>query len=84
MVRRGDPDAGAIYVKLHLGIGVGCVVLAPARDYATGKAWWRRATGADPVPEPDADAYLAREARVDPDLWVLEIEDRQGWNPFEE
>ena len=25
-----------------------------------------------------------RERRIDPDLWVLEIEDRGGWNPFAE
>lgn len=84
VVRRGDPDAGTIYVKLHLGFGVGSVVLAPARDYDTGRAYWRRATGPDPVPEPEADTTLAREARIDPDLWILEIEDRDGWNPFED
>ena len=84
VVRRGDPDAGAIYVILNRGRDAGCTVLAPTRDYYRDLTWWRKATCDDPVPEADAEAYLERERRVDPDLWVLEIEDRDGWNPFEE
>ena len=84
VARRGDPDAGAIYVKLNLGPRAGCTVLAPTRDYERERTWWRPATGEQPVPEADADAYIERERRIDPDLWVLEIEDRDGWNPFAE
>lgn len=84
VARRGDPDAGAIYVKINLGPAAGCTVLAPTRDYERELTRWRPATGDAPVPEADADAYIERERRIDPDLWVLEIEDRNGWNPFAE
>ena len=84
VARRGDVDAGPIYIKQNLGPGVGCTVLAPRRDYDRDVTLWRPATGDAPVPEADADAYIERERRVDPDLWVLEIEDRDGWNPFAE
>jgi hypothetical protein len=72
VLARGDPDAGAIVLKLNAR-ETGCTVLAEARR-PDGTAVWMRATGAAPVPEADADAYIARQRNRDPDLWVLEIE----------
>ena len=69
---RGDPDAGAILVKL-CGRDVGATVLAQARR-PDGTLGWLRATGAEPVAEDEADAYIARQRRYDPDLWVVEID----------
>ncbi|MBV9824307.1 MAG: DUF1491 family protein [Alphaproteobacteria bacterium] len=68
---RGDPDAGAILLKL-VGRDA-CVVLSQARQ-PNGTAVWLRATGAADVPEADADAYISRQRKRDPDLWVVEID----------
>lgn len=69
---RGDGDAGAILLKFNGG-AEGCSVLTQARR-PDGTAIWLRATGPQPVAEPDADSYIERQRRRDPDLWVLEIE----------
>jgi hypothetical protein len=69
---RGDPDAGAILVKL-CGREAQATVLAQARS-GDGTLGWLRATGPAAVAESDADAYIARQRQRDPDVWVVEIE----------
>ena len=69
---RGDADAGAVLVKLD-GRDAGCTVLAQTRT-PDGALVWMRATGAAPVAADVADAYIERQRRRDPDLWVVEID----------
>lgn len=80
IVRRGDGDAGAIAVKLYCGPR-NAKLYIQSRDI-DGNAVWR-----DPFADEEAgddgieariDQWLAREINIDPDLWIIEIEDRQG------
>lgn len=76
VVRRGDPDAGAILIKLNR-VAAGCIVYTQFRDMA-GETSWVAATGDQSVEENAADAYIERQVARDRDLWVLEIEDHRG------
>lgn len=74
VVRRGDPHRGVVMVKLHL-LGVGFRVVAQRRD-PDGVLTWETVLGATPVPEAEADDYIARQTGYDPDLWVIEFDAR--------
>ena len=76
IVRRGDSDAGTVLVKINrFEAGVTVFTQASTLD---GEPAWSRGSGPAPVSEAEADAYIARQVQRDPDVWVLEIEDRKG------
>jgi hypothetical protein len=76
VVRRGDPDVGTVLLKINR-FEAGVTVFTQTSTLGDEPAW-SRGTGPAPVTEPEADAYIARQVARDPDLWVLEIEDRKG------
>jgi hypothetical protein len=81
VLHKGDPTSGAILVKLNRR-ELGCTVLAETQSI-DGKRSWFRGTGPEWVEETVADDYVRRHRRRDPDLWVIEIEDRAGRLPFD-
>ena len=74
VVHRGDETAGTVVVKVNCLDGR-AFVLEPATG-PDGARVWTRITKAET--EAEADAAIARALKRDPDLWVLEIEDREG------
>ncbi len=75
IARRGDPDAGAVAVKVYIGARRARLFIQ-SRDL-DGAAVWREPFEGD-CEEEKIDAFLAKETSVDPDLWIVEIEDREG------
>jgi hypothetical protein len=80
VLRKGDPDSGGIIVVLRGRDGL--TALSQMRT-AEGALAWMRATGAAPVDQDAVDAYVARQVKFDPDLWVVEFETPDLKPPFE-
>lgn len=80
VVAKGDPTAGAVLVKLATLDGQGRLYQR-SFDLMTGaRAWVVLAEGA----EGEVDEAVRRQRRTDPDLWVIEIESRDGQTLLEE
>lgn len=75
VARKGDPRAGAVLVKV-LNRREGHAVLYAEAFRGDGERVWMEPTASHQ--EPDLDRYIERAVRVDPDLWVVEIEDGLG------
>ncbi|MFN3641347.1 MAG: DUF1491 family protein [Gemmobacter sp.] len=71
---RGDATAGAVVVKCATLDGR-ARAFQRSFDLDTGRRVWRILVEG---PEAEVDAALARGRARDPDLWILEIEDRAG------
>ncbi|HSC18777.1 MAG TPA: DUF1491 family protein [Rhizomicrobium sp.] len=78
LVRRGSDEAGALFLKLSRLDGT-FTVLNQARR-GNGELVWTKPLG-EAVDEATVTAWLEKQTRFDPDLWILEIEDREG-RPF--
>lgn len=81
VVHKGDANSGTIYLKINRLDGT-AEVLSQVRT-ENGIAWMST-TGSKGQPEKEADAYLAQQSDFDPDLWIIEIEDKQGRHWFPE
>ena len=75
VVRKGDPRAGAVLVKA-VDRGKGQARLYAEATRSDGERVWMRPARAEDGRE--LDSYVERAVRVDPDLWVVEVEDAEG------
>lgn len=70
---RGDPDAGAALIKVRTLDGA-AVLYRSMRDMDGSRIWHPKG----PSDEDAVDAAIRKAMVSDPDLWVIEIEDRHG------
>jgi hypothetical protein len=75
VIRKGDARAGAVLVKA-LNRPSGTARLYAEATRMDGERVWMQPAPSDQ--EPELDAYIDRAVRVDPDVWVVEIDDREG------
>ncbi|RAI34952.1 DUF1491 family protein [Rhodoplanes roseus] len=80
--RRGAEDAGAIYIIVNRLNGTADLYgPAPQTEFEEAKPLDRAFVSVlpgSPAPESAAEAFIARESRFDPDVWVVEIEEPSG------
>ena len=78
--RRGSPESGAVMVKVDRLDGT-AVLLGPAPQSEAVEDGARAFVPVHRDPVLDAGAAeqrLKREVGFDPDLWIVEVEDREG------
>jgi hypothetical protein len=75
LARKGDARGGAVLVKTF-DRRSGVAKLWAEAVGPGGDSVWMRPIASEA--ERDVDAYIARSARIDPDIWVVEIEDADG------
>ena len=71
---KGDKTGGIVIQKIS-DLSGNCRLRGQQRDLL-GKLVWIDVLQDEIVPESEADAYIKRAIERDPDLWVVEIEDR--------
>ena len=76
----GDDTAGAVLVKLNTLDGR-AVAYQRSFDMETGARMWMVLSEG---PEPEVDQSISRQRGFDPDLWVVEVEDREGRHLLDE
>jgi hypothetical protein len=80
-VMRKGAASGTVIVKIVMK-SLGCRLFNQSRDL-DGNMGWMDIYEGTVVDESRADEYIQRAASRDPDVWVVEVEDRDGKNPFE-
>jgi hypothetical protein len=80
VARRGDEAAGAIFICIdRLDGTVSLYGPAPAGlSDSEIERRWVSCFGPRAVGESEASVYLARQREFDPDLWIIEVEDKAG------
>ena len=81
VVHKGAFAAGTVIVKIVMR-GKGCRLFNQARDLS-GNPGWMDVYEGESVDEGRADQYIQRAVSRDPDVWIVEVEDMSGQNPFE-
>lgn len=74
VVRHGDDTSGAVLVKLNTLDGQARAFVRRFDLMTDTRHWEVLVEGA----EAEVDAAINREKGFDPDLWVIEVEDRAG------
>ena len=86
VVRHGDEDAGAIFIRLNYLDGTS-IIFAPAPSGLADEEIDRRlmpALNGYRTAEEAVEEYFRREISFDSDLWIIEVESKEGTHFLED
>jgi hypothetical protein len=82
--RRGAEEAGAVFIRISRLDGTSDLFgPAPQSEFDATAAADRAFIASfktQPADDAAVEAYLAREIKFDPDVWIVEVDDRAGRN----
>ena len=81
VIKSGEKMGGTVLLKIYQS-GVGCKLLSQIRDL-DGHLNWIPTHREVLIEEGKADEFIQKSIERDPDLWVVEIETRDGTIPVD-
>ncbi len=81
LINKGCLESGTVVVKVVIGLNK-CILFNQIRDI-DGNKLWMKVFDKEDLDENCADSYIKQAIDIDPDMWVIEVEDNSGANPFE-
>lgn len=85
ILHRGAYDGAAVLLKINLLNGTSklLTLMRSLTHNDTDQLFWSPVLREEIMSEDPITSYITRAIQRDPDVWVVEIEDRHGRNPFE-
>ena len=81
VLKRGDKNSGIVIITINR-IETGVDIFIQQRDLS-GNLIWQPALDGRRVQYSEAKAFIKRQAKYDPDIWIVEVEDREDHSLLE-
>ena len=77
VLKKGEENAGNIFIKILI-TETTSKVLSQINDLNGGTRWEPISLKNSIINNSEADKYIEKQIHIDPDTWILEIEDKHG------
>ena len=77
VLKKGEENAGNIFIKILITEATS-KVLSQVNDFNGGTRWETISLENSIISNSEADKYIEKQIHIDPDTWILEIEDKHG------
>ena len=77
VLKKGEENAGNIFIKILI-TETTSKVLSQINDLNGGTRWEPIGLENYIISNSEADKYIEKQIHIDPDTWILEIEDKHG------